>query len=639
MKGIINTLMMVLILPVTITAQDSKQADKEYAMLNYEKAISGYEKHISKLKKDSPATDVIVNLANSYFYTKDYPNARKYYFQVYSMQGNSMDETLFIRMISTLRTAEDYKRANELIKSYYSDNSQRIKLLGYQRNKLDSLESEYKEVVNLSINSTHADFGVSLYDKEVIFTSAREGAGNTSEAGKYPYLSLYSATRNSNTGQLSNVREFLVNLNSGYHDATPAFGPDNNIVYFSRNFLTKKEKLDAQNGEVSNVMIMRGRVFNNQLVDVVPMDFNSKSYNCSHPFVSKDGKQLFFASDMPGGYGQSDIYVAELYNDGSAGEPVNLGPMINTPGVEMFPGISGDTLFFSSNAHYGYGGLDVFFSKMAGKTNFSIPENLGKPINSNMDDFAFIKLDDRTGYFSSDRTGGKGDDDIYWFNMTELQQFIEYSGLVLTKGDDAPIPNATVRVYDLFNDLVAELESDEQGKYDVLLPCNAQLKFIYSKPEYSTETIAVSTPEKGGESKDNNVRLTSFSSLVEKEGSMEKIKVEPIYFEYNKWDITSQAEEELNKILFAMEKFPNVRIKIEAHTDSRGSDSYNLKLSDNRAKSTMQYLISKGIDSSRIESAIGYGETRLKNKCKNGVKCSEDEHFTNRRSDFIVISK
>jgi outer membrane protein OmpA-like peptidoglycan-associated protein/tetratricopeptide (TPR) repeat protein len=635
-----KNLILILLLPAMCQGQGLKQADKDYAMLNYSDAISGYEKHISKLKTKSTETDVLVNLANSCFYAKDYSKARKYYSQLYSQQGDGMNEELFARMISTLRIAGDYDRANDLVKSYYAKNAQRTKLMTYQKNKLDSLQPEYNNVVNLAINSAQSDFGVTLYGKEAVFSSSRPITdGQATPAGEIAYLNLYGSVRNPNNGQLSNAKGFLNNLNSGYHDATLVFSKDLSIVFFSRNFLTKKDKLDAPNGEVSNVMIMKANIKDNQLIDITPLDFNSKKYNCSQPFVSSDGKWLFFASDMPGGFGQSDIYVAELYNDGSTGEPVNLGAMINTPGIEMFPSISGDSLFFSSDFHYGYGGLDVFYAKMTGKTNFSIPENVGKPINSNMDDFAFLRLDDRTGYFSSDRKGGKGEDDIYWFDMVALKQFIEYSGLVLTKGDDAPVPNAKVQVYDLFNELILETQSDDKGNYDALLPCNTQLKFVYSKPEYSTETVSVSTPEKAGESKDNDVRLTSFSSLVEKDGNMEKIKVDPIYFEYNKWDITSQAETELNKILFAMEKFPNVKIKIESHTDARGSDSYNLKLSDNRAKSTMDYLISKGVDASRIESATGYGETRPKNKCKNGVKCSEEEYFMNRRSDFIVISK
>lgn len=632
-----RTLFILLCIPFIGLSQGIREADRHYAMLDYSKAIHGYEKYMAKSKSNDVNIDVITNLANSHYFIREYEKARGYYFQLYSIQGNNMDEQLFIRLVSTLRHAGDYERADELFNSYYAANTQRVKAYNYQKRKLDSLETEYNTIVNMAINSSESDFGVTVYDKDIIFSSARAEEGkSTSETS---YLNLYKAIRNPNSGQLSNPQKFLVNLNSAFNDATLTFSKDKSIVFFSRNFLTKKEKLDAPHGEISNVMIMKGRIQGNELVDITPLSFNSKKYNCSHPFVSPDGKLLFFVSDMPGGYGKSDIYVADLYNDGSTGEPVNLGPMINTPGTEMFPSMSGDTLFFSSNFHYGLGGLDIFYAKMGGKTNFSIPENLGAPINSNADDFSFVRLDNRTGYFSSDRKGGKGSDDLYWFDMVELARFIEYSGLVLTKGDDTPIPNAKIQVFDAFNELVTEFQSDDQGKYDVALPCNSQLKLVYSKPDYSTESVNVATPEKAGDSPGNDVRLTSFSSLVEKDGEMEKIKVDPIYFDYSKWDVTPQAEVELSKILFAMQTFPNLRIKIESHTDSRGSDSYNLKLSDNRAKSTMAYLISKGIDPSRIESATGYGETRLKNKCKNGVKCSEDEHFINRRSDFIVISK
>ncbi len=632
-----RTLFILLCIPFIGLSQGIREADRHYAMLDYSKAIHGYEKYMAKSKSNDVNIDVITNLANSHYFIREYEKARGYYFQLYSIQGNNMDEQLFIRLISTLRNAGDYERADELFHSYYAANAQRIKAYNYQKRKLDSLETEYNTIVNMAINSSESDFGVTVYDKEIIFSSARAEEGkSTSEAS---FLNLYKAIRNPNSGQLSNPQKFLTNLNSAFNDATLTFSKDKSIVFFSRNFLTKKEKLDASHGEISNVMIMKGRIQGNELVDITPLNFNSKKYNCSHPFVSPDGKLLFFVSDMPGGYGKSDIYVADLYNDGSTGEPVNLGPMINTPGTEMFPSMSGDTLFFSSNFHYGLGGLDIFYAKMGGKTNFSIPENLGAPVNSNADDFSFVRLDNRTGYFSSDRKGGKGSDDLYWFDMVELARFIEYSGLVLTKGDDTPIPHTKIQVFDAFNELVTEFQSDDQGKYDVALPCNSQLKLVYSKPDYSTESVHVATPEKAGDSPGNDVRLTSFSSLVEKDGEMEKIKVDPIYFEYSKWDVTPQAEVELSKILFAMQTFPNLKIKIESHTDSRGSDSYNLKLSDNRAKSTMAYLISKGIDPSRIESATGYGETRLKNKCKNGVKCSEDEHFINRRSDFIVISK
>jgi len=623
-----------MILSSTATlAQSIQEVNKDFALMNYDKAIAGYERQITKLKNVSPSVEVVQNLANSYFFVKDYENAKKTYGMLHSLQGSSMNESLFLRYVSLLKTTSEIEKANDLLKSYYANNTSKIKMLGFQKTQLDSLDTELYEVVNVAVNSNVSDFGTTLYGNEIVFSSSRSAENGSS------FYNMYTATRNPENGQLSSPKEFMTNLNTDYHDATPTFSPDNSIIFFSRNYLTKKNKLDAPNGGVSNVMIMKGRVMNNKIVDVVQLDFNSKDYNCSQPFMSADGKYLYFSSDMPGGFGGSDLYLAEVASDGTVGAPTNLGSMINSAGSELFPSASGDTLFFSSDGHFGFGGLDVFISKIAGKTNFSVPVNAGQPINSNTDDFAFVKMKNNTAYFSSDRKGGKGNDDIYWIKMEESIKFVDYSGTVLTKGDDKPIPNAKIQVFDGFNDLVTEIVSDENGKFDAQLPLNSQLKIVFSKPEYSTETVNVSTPEKAVPMKDNDVRLTSFASLIVKDEGIEKIKVDPIYFDYGKWDITPQAIVELDKILFAMEKFPMVKIKIESHTDSRGSDSYNLKLSDNRAKSTMTYLLSKGIDSSRIESANGYGETRLRNNCKNGVKCSEEEHFINRRSDFIVISK
>lgn len=642
MKSII--LIIAITLGFQVGAQGTKAlANEYYQMLNYPNAIENYEKYIGKLKTGSPDVDVITNLANSYFFTSEYSKARTWFDKLYEMQGDGMDEGMFIRYINCYRINKDYNKANELTKSYYSKNQQRIKVLSYQRKLLDSLESNVSGITNLQINTDKEDFGTAFYGRDIVFTSSRVtevGSNKIYEWNNQPYLNVYVATQNQNNGQLSSAKGFLENLNSSYHDACLTFSSDLKTVYFSRNELNKKEKLATDQSGISNIQLMKGTISNNQLVDVMSLKFNSKDYSCGQSALSPDGKYLIFASNMPGGYGETDLYIAEIFNDGQTNTPVNLGPTINTAGKEMFPSMSGDTLFFASDGFYGFGGLDIYSSVMKGMTNYSIPENLGEPINSNFDDFAYVfRNEDRTGYFSSNRTGGKGDDDIYWFNLLELKQFIDFSGLVLSKNDNAIIPNADVKLYDAFNDLIFETKSNDKGEFEMELPCNSQFTAVFSKPDFSTESLKISTPEKKGESNDNDVRLTSFASLIEKEGETEKIKVEPIYFDYDKWGITPQAIVELDKILFAMEKFPNIRIKIESHTDSRGSDKYNLKLSDSRAKSTMEYLISKGIDASRIESAIGYGETRPKNKCTNGVKCQEEEYFVNRRSDFIVISK
>lgn len=628
---------------VSVQAQ-SRVADEYYASLNYPMAVESYEKYVSKLKKSNELDEeVISNLANSYFYTVDYSKASKWYEKLYTIQGDGMDETLFTRMVTCHRVNQNYERADELLKSYYQKNKLRLKMLAYQKNLLDSLKSNVNSVQNLKVNSDKADFGAVFYGNNIVFSSSQKSAETKEDLyvwNNQPYLNLFVATRNKNSGYLSNVKDFLSNLNSGYHDASVAFSKDLKTIYFTRNKLTKKNNIETNKEGTSNIEIVKGTIQGDKLSDVEALDFNDPEYSCGHPAISPDGKYMFFVSNMPGGFGETDLYIVRLYPDGSTGTPVNLGDKVNTAGREMFPYMTGDTLYFASDGHYGLGGLDVFATQMKGETNYTIPENMGAPINSNKDDFSLIfDNESRSGYFSSNRDGGKGDDDIYWFNLNELPKVMDYSGMVLNETGTTPVPGAKIQVYDLFNDLVLETNSDDKGKYKLILPCNSQFKAVFSKPEYSTESVNIATPTDAGAKDGNDVRLTSFNNVVINENGQEKIKVDPIYFDYSKWDITEKALPELNKVLLAMEKFPALKIKIESHTDSRGSDKYNLMLSDQRAKATRDYLISKGISADRIESALGYGETRPKNKCVNGSHCSDEDYAVNRRSDFIIISK
>jgi len=646
MKSTIYILAIFLLCIPTLQAQDkvkTTKADQFYASLNYPMAIELYEKSAekSKEKKKELTTESINNLANSYYFTNDYANAKVWYKKLYRTQGNAVNEENIIRYISCLQSTGEHKLANEILKTYYQDNALRLKMLSFQKNELDSMENGVESIKNMSINSKNSDFSPSFFNNEVIFSSSRPVENNDKlyEWNNQPYLNLYKTYRNTQTGELNDVRAFTA-LNSGFHDATLIFSENDHSVYFSRNQLTPKNKLSTDEKGNSQVSIMKGMLVDDEIVDIQELEFNSPSYSCSHPALSADGKYLVFASDKPGGSGETDLYIVEINMDGSTTPPVNLGTNVNTAGREMFPYFSGDTLFFASDGHYGFGGLDIYQCVMGGETNYSVPVNLGEPINSNKDDFSYIfDSKTRTGYLSSNRDGGKGDDDLYWFKLKEIPQWVEFSGLVLNELDRSFIPEANVQVYDMFNELVMDTISDDEGNFLLDLPCNEQFKIVFSKENYSTETVSVSTPEKSDVNDGNEVLLTSFNSLVEKEGDREKIKVEPIYFDYAKWDITPQAITELDKVIFAMEKFPEMTIKIESHTDARGRDSYNLELSDKRAKSTMDYLIEKGIDASRILSATGYGESRLKNKCTNGVNCSEEQHYENRRSDFVIISK
>ncbi|SEC05893.1 CarboxypepD_reg-like domain-containing protein [Maribacter dokdonensis] len=306
----------------------------------------------------------------------------------------------------------------------------------------------------------------------------------------------------------------------------------------------------------------------------------------------------------------------------------------------MFPYVVNDVLYFSSDGHYGLGGLDLFKSKIISKNEYSLPFNMGKPFNSNMDDFSLIIKDDfAKGYFASNRMGGVGDDDIYSFEKMAPVDCLTYSGQVLNELTKEPLPFANIEVKNSKDGLRKILLADENGNYEIQLPCDRQNRLVFFKERYSKKTILVATTKEPQEPSFNNViYLTPYDMIVENDGSVDKIIVDPIYFDYDKSTITSRAEIELKKVLFAMQQFPDMRIKIESHTDSRGSDSYNLKLSDDRAKSTRDYLILKGIEQDRILSAAGYGETMLINECRNGVKCSDQEHLVNRRSDFIVIN-
>ncbi|RYD84927.1 MAG: flagellar motor protein MotB, partial [Sphingobacteriales bacterium] len=348
-----------------------------------------------------------------------------------------------------------------------------------------------------------------------------------------------------------------------------------------------------------------------------------------------------FASDMPGGYGDTDIYVAEVFSDGQVGTPKNLGPAINTLGREMFPFVTDSLLYFSSDGHYGLGGLDVFESRRIKDFSFSEPLNLGKPVNSNLDDFSFIIDKERKfGYFSSCRKGGKGDDDIYYFTRIDPPCSQWISGRVTNLKYKMGINQADVKAYDPYGDVAALVKTKEDGTYKLEVPCGTKYKLEASKPNHTKAEKEVETNKKNGnEIKDVDFELSNYDDLVKKEDNMEKVDINPIFFEFNKWDITTQAAAELDKVVYIMKNFPSIVIKIESHTDSRGKDQYNLELSEKRAQATYQYIIARGIEKSRIESVKGYGETMLRNRCSNNVVCTDEEHQMNRRSDFIIVKK
>ncbi|PZD77140.1 OmpA family protein [Mesonia sp. K7] len=624
------------------------KADQLFENTAYMDAIVYYEKYMKKA--EDPSLDVHKNLGDAYYFTQDFQKALPHYKNVYAALGDNISDKYYFRYIQCLRSNRDYTEADKHSKKYYQRKADDYQIKRYikQKSYVDSLETATSlySVTNIEGNNEFADFGAVFYKNKVVYSASKKASSfdKTYSWNNQPYLDLYIADRNGSTGDLMNEKPFLEGkLNSAYHEAAISFSKNYDTIYFTKNLLNDKDRLINKQG-VNNFHMYRGVIKDEKLQNVKELDFSSYEYSVGHPAISSNGKWLFFASDMPGGLGESDIYMVKVFPDGTYNTPENIGKQINTEGKEMFPFVIKDKLYFASNGHYGYGGLDIYVSTIdTVNMKFSIPKNLGKPINSNRDDFSFV-IDSTTsyGYIASNRKGPatKGDDDIFYFRKSKpiCNQMI--TGTVIDSITTMPIRAVRIAAHDEFDDAIAEVQTKEDGTYIIELPCDKTYTLRASKQGYTEDSAEVVTQNKHEDTIAGiDFMLTNYDDLIKKEDDKEMINVNPIYFEYDKSNITPQAEEELAKVLFVLREFPKIKIKIEAHTDSRGKDSYNLNLSQARATSTKDYILSKGIDASRLESAIGYGETQLKNECANGVECSEEQHQLNRRSDFIIIEK
>ena len=638
-------LSLVLSITFSFAQTNLKKADALFKNYSYADASKAYEEILQNIK--SPSTQTLKNAADSYYFISDGRNALKWYKKLYEAQGNNLTDIYYLRYIQSLKAVMDYDEADKMTKEYLTKKGDQKEINRYvaQKKQLDSLAKARPlyAIKNLDINTSKSDFGATFFQDRIVFTSARDTTKFSEKLytwNNQPFLNLYVTERNPADGSLFNETVFLPNVMTKYHEATATFDVYGKTIYYSTN-IVKKNKLVVDEAKVNNFQIIKGDIVNNKLENPQKVFFDSDEYSVGHPSLSEDGKWLFFASDMTGGYGETDLYYVKIAADGTMSSPVNLGPKINTLGNDLFPFFRNGKLYFSSDGHYGLGDLDVYESTFLADGTFSEPKNLGAPINSNKDDFAYmIDGTDTFGYISSNRAEGKGDDDIYSFTKGKPVCNQNISGLAVDRKTKLPLSDVTIMAYNSYSDILGETKTNYEGKYAIVVPCGKVVKMIAAKPNYSSdEKIVETTNENEGEIKDINFELSNYDDLVVKKKGVEKVDVNPIYFDYDKYDITPIAIEELSKVVFIMRKFPNIRIKIESHTDSRGKDAYNLKLSDNRAKSTRDYIVSQEIDASRIESAIGYGESRLINKCKNGVKCTEEEHLLNRRSDFIIIQK
>ncbi len=514
-------------------------------------------------------------------------------------------------------------------------------------------EAPQYEIKNLDqVNTKFADFGLSIYSGGVIFASSRKDQSATNKKWKgnhQRFLELYKGSIMED-GEITNIEYFSKNINTKYHESNAVFTQNMQRVFFSRNNYEDKKFKKSSKGWNLIQLYSADVGVNGDWTNVTPVPFNSDEFQTGHPALSADNKVLYFSSDRPGSIGGTDIWGVDINEDGSYGEPFHLKGDVNSSAKEMFPYVSKDnTLFYASNRSGGQGGLDIYKAKNTGDNTFQDSTILPSSINSSSDDFCYVEgTEANTGYFSSNRVGGKGDDDIYYFKVKEEELIEEVIDAPCTQSMDGVVrdqisqnllPESTVELYKMKD---GEIEEKIEGiivgsdaKFTFTLECNQTYRVIGSKKGYVSDDEVITTNEDTGVSLDTTLALKEDVFDTNLQGE-DIIKINPIYFNYDKSDIRPDAALELDKVVRVMQTYPDMIVQGGSYTDSRGRDQYNWDLSNRRAKATLQYIVEHGISPSRI-SATGYGETQLVNRCSNGVKCSDVEHQENRRTEFVVV--
>jgi outer membrane protein OmpA-like peptidoglycan-associated protein len=623
-----------------------KKADKEYDKLAYVDAIKTYERVFEKGYKSA---DMLQRLGNAYYFKADLDNAAKWYGELFSFTQD-LEPEYYFRYAQALKALKDYKKADQMMATFNekSGNDLRAKLASNQKDYLAVIKknSDRYTIENAGINSEYSDYGSSYLDNKVVFASARDTGGVSK--GKHSwtgegFTNLYGADMGSE-GTLSNPEKFSKKLNSKYHESTPVFTKDGKTVYFTRNnYVNGKKKRDSE--KTILLKLLKATLEGDQWTDVKELPFNSDEYNVAHPALSPDDKTLYFASNMPGTTGLSDLWKVAINGDDTYGTPENLGKGINTEGRETFPTITPENeLYFASDGHPGLGGLDIWVSKAEKDGSFKEVLNVGEPANSSKDDFALL-IDTKTniGYLTSNREGGLGSDDIYKIKETKK---IEYkceqllAGTVVDQADQKPIANAQVTLMDQNFKKINDTFSDAEGKFFLgSVECASKLYLKTVATGYNIKETPTLIAKTSGKS---FVPIELEKTVVEvKVGDdlAKAFKIQIIYFDLDKSYIRADAAVELSKILDVMEQYPTMELDVRSHTDCRQTMKYNAALSDRRAKSTIAWLIEKGVTASRL-TGRGYGESELTNSCPceptNESNCSEAEHQLNRRSEFII---
>ncbi|MFB9271177.1 MULTISPECIES: OmpA family protein [Flavobacteriaceae] len=636
MKNIKILFVALVLISTSVFGQTVKQkrAERQFNNFSFVKAIDTYEKLIDTSFNKHYA---MRKLGDAYIMLRQPEKALEIYKEV--VKQENVPSEYYLYYAQTLRANGDYEASKKWMRKFKdagNEEDSRVKSF-FKNDDLASAifnASEKNTLQKLNINTKFNEFGAVELNGDIVFSSSRDEGVSVKRLyawDKQPLLDLYKVSQEE--ASVAATKQLEGSVNTIHHDGPATFNSEGTKMYFSRNNYYESKKINDSQG-IMHVGIYSAELVNGKWENVKPINLNNPNYIVYHPSLSQDGKKLYFASDMPGGIGGTDIYVSDVLEDGTIGKPINLGNVINTEGNEAFPFIYNDEdlLYFSSDGHVGLGLMDVFAAVKDENNKIVNVINLGEPINSKKDDFAYnLSKDGFKGFISSNRKGGEGGDDIYAFTRIPP---LTLRGTIYDAVNNDPVEGAKVLLTRENGEELAYFITKEDGAYEHLIPRDEKFVLKGSKEKYQDVSKNFSS---FGLEKEKELIVDLNIPMKPIEDVVILADLETIYFDLDKYNIRPDAAVELDKVVALMNKYPEMVIRLESHTDSRANDNYNMVLSKNRAKSTYKYIISKGIDASRITKYEGFGESQLVNKCANNVKCSEEEHQLNRRTEFIII--
>ncbi|MFC7526100.1 OmpA family protein [Parapedobacter sp. GCM10030251] len=618
-----------------------QRAAELYDRYEYAAAAALYAKLADSRK---PRLEDMELAADCYRQMKDYESAENWYARV--VRHEESDPENLIRYGDVLKSNGKYEQAKQQLEAYAEKTGDRervaVQIAGCDSAVVWMANPTIHKLRNeQAVNTELSEFGVYPAGDKVYYVGEPDALMGQQRYGwtGHPFLRVYLADRaRDNRLSMPTIAEQHIN-NEPYHIGPVAADESGTTLYVTRTYPGKKGAKEKENGRryQTNRLELYIHTKEGDVWTIEPFAYNNVAeYSVGHAAISADGQLLYFVSDMPGGYGGTDIWYCEKRTDGDWAPPVNAGPVLNSAADEMFPNISeAGSLYYSSDGFPGMGGLDVFRSTGT-KSAWSPPENLKYPVNSAGDDFSYVLNYESdqgiAGYLSTNRRGGVGADDIYSFTFENPKIIIVLKGITADKSTGDRLAEVALVLFDGTREIVAKKSSSEDGTFQFILNPNERYTVLGQKKGYHADSAKVSTE---GITKSDTLEVALLLEPVFRVGDSFELK--NIYYDFDKHNIRADAAAILDELVRTMRDNPTLRIELSSHTDSRGSDAYNMVLSQRRAQSAVDYLVSRGIARDRMV-AQGYGERRLVNHCSNGVPCSREEHQANRRTEVKVLN-